>query len=116
MAKSTTIKVTTPDNKVFGAMAGHELIVGKAGLSYTHVLNEEPVGRRRLKPLDLGAMSNAIASEISLVSLLQNTDILTMLNRSEVTEDKALIFKISKMAVSLQIVTPGHGNYSIQGN
>jgi hypothetical protein len=113
--KAGSITVVTPDKKVLGAQVGQELIIGRTGYSYGTVLGEDAIGRRRLRHEELGKLSNVLTSEVSLVSLLQNTDVLAQLTRSEMPDDKALINKIEKMAVVLSMITQGHGNYSIVG-
>ncbi|HEY9793243.1 MAG TPA: hypothetical protein V6D22_22775 [Candidatus Obscuribacterales bacterium] len=110
-----SISVSTPDKKVLGAQVGQELIIGHTGYSYGTVLSEDAVGRRRLRHEELGKLSNVLTSEVSLVSLLQNTDVLAQLTRSELPDDKALVNKLEKMAVVLSMITQGHGNYSIVG-
>lgn len=107
--------VLTADEKVVGAQVGQEVIVGRAGYSFARVLGEDAVGRRRMRHLDLGNNSNVITSEVSLVSLLENTDILSRLARSPAVEDKAIVGKILKTAVALSMVTQSHGAYSIVG-
>jgi hypothetical protein len=94
---------------------GQETIVGRAGISFTRVLGEDAVGRRRMRHIDLGTATNVIASEVSLTTLIQNTDILNQLSRSESPEDKAIMTKVMKMAVALQMITQSHGNYSMAG-
>jgi hypothetical protein len=114
-SKGGSIIVITPEQKTLAAQVGQEIIVGRAGLSYTKVLGEDAVGRRRMRHIDMGRLSNAVISEVSLVSLLQNTDVLSQLMRSDAADDKALINKVEKMAVVLQFATGSHGNYSMVG-
>lgn len=112
-SKQTSLTISTDDQRHLGTQLGHELIIGKQTMSHTQVLNEEPVGRRRMRHNDLGKTHSVVSSEVSIVSLLQNTNLLSQLQRSQHPDDKAMLNKIMKMAVSLQLVTQKHGNYSI---
>jgi hypothetical protein len=113
--KTGSITVATPDLKSLRARVGQELIVGHTGMSFTRALNEDTVGRRKMHPFDDGRSTTGVSCEVSLVSLLQNTDLMAQLNRSQAPEDRAIMNKIEKMAVALQIITSAHGNYSIVG-
>lgn len=115
-SKLTGIHVITPDNKCIGAQVGQEVIVGKTSMSYTQVLNADAVGRRRMRHSDLGKSTSIISSEVSLISLLQNTNILSQMTRSVHPDDKAILNKVMKMAVALSITTQKHGNFSIVGH
>jgi hypothetical protein len=114
-AKQAPAMVVTADKRSVGAAVGQELIIGKAGYSFAKVLGEDAVGRRRMRHIDMGAHTNVISCEVSLVSLLENTEILSRLSRSQSPEDRAIVNKILKTAVALSIVTQSHGPYSIVG-
>jgi fibronectin-binding autotransporter adhesin len=110
---NASVTANIEGKKLIGLQAGHEVIIARSGASINKILGEEPVGRRRLKHSEITGSHTIVHSEVSLTSLLQNTNILSQLVRSNVGEDKQLIGKIMKMAVSLSIVTPHHGSYSM---
>ncbi|MBY0552611.1 MAG: hypothetical protein K2W95_35340, partial [Candidatus Obscuribacterales bacterium] len=110
---STSIKACLPGRKVLGVQAGQEIILGPKGLSLTKALSDEPVGRRRLTSIDLPTGHTFICSEISLVSFMQNSAVLSQLMRSASSSDRDLASRIMKMAVCLSMTTSSHGNYSI---
>lgn len=112
-SSTTGIVANIEGKKLIGLQAGHEVIIARSGASINRILGEEPIGRRRLRHSEISGSHTIINSEVSLTSLLQNTNILSQLVRSDTREDKALIGKIMKMAVSLSIVTPHHGSYSM---
>lgn len=114
-SKLASIKIATPEKRCLGVLLGQETIVGREGISYTRVLGEDAIGRRRMRHLALGTNATVITSEISLVSLLHNTDILSQISRSPMAEDKVILNKVLKMAVALSMITQGHGNYSMVG-
>ena len=110
---STSVVATVAAKKVVGLQVGHEIIIGPKGLSIGHTLSDEPIGRRRIKNEDLSSGHTYISSEISLNSLMLNSNILAQLIRSDDDADKELARKIMKMAVCLSLVTSGHGNFSM---
>lgn len=110
---STSVVATVAAKKVVGLQVGHEIIVGPKGISIGRTLSDEPIGRRRIKNEDLASGHTYISSEISLNSLMLNSNILAQLIRSEDEADKELAKKIMKMAVCLSLVTSGHGNFSM---
>jgi hypothetical protein len=53
-----------------------------------------------------------MCSEVPLVSLLQNSAVLSHLLNSGAKEDRAITAKLIKLAAVLQQVTAGHGAYA----
>jgi len=95
-------------------LVGQETILGREGISYTRALGQDAIARRRMRHVSLGGTS-VIASEVSLVSLIHNTEVLSHVAYSPMHEDKAILAKVMKMASILSMVTQRHGNYSMVG-
>lgn len=91
---------------------GTEVVVG---LSKNHVLDfvrKDLVGRRRIQIGDIktGSISSA---EVSLISLMNQSDLLRVIGKSQKAESRAVISKLLKMAACISVVTAGHGSYSV---
>jgi hypothetical protein len=78
-------------------------------------LKADTVGRRRIRSFDVAPGQSITRSEISLVSLLQNNEVLSKLLNSKNSSDRALAAKLLKMAACIQQVTGGHGSYAPVG-
>lgn len=111
-----SVKLVTAERKVVGSIVGQEMILSHARASLSSILSEEPVARRRMRHVEVAEKTGLTMCEVSLVSLIQNTDILSQMARSEHPEDKAILGRIMKMAVALQFATAKHGNYAMMGN
>lgn len=114
-SKQGSIRVLTPEQKCASAAVGQELIVGTAHTALSSVLSEDAVGRRRMRHMELSDKTALTTSEVSVLSLIQNTNVLSQLTRSQHPDDKAILNSVLKSAAALQIVTQRHGNYSIVG-
>jgi hypothetical protein len=115
-SKQGSVRIMTPEAKCAAASVGQEVIAGTARTSVSSVLSEEAVGRRRLRHLEVSDKTALTTSEVSVLSLIQNTNILSQMARSEHPDDKEILHHIIKSAAALQIVTQRHGNYSIIGH
>jgi hypothetical protein len=68
------------------------------------------IGRRKLARYEERG-SGVYVSEVSLISLIMNSEILTKIFHSEVPEDKSLSSELLKMAACVSIVTANHGTF-----
>lgn len=114
--KRTSISASVAGKKNVGVQIGQELIIGPKGLPLYRALSADPVGRRRMRNVDLPTGHSCYSSEVSLTSLLQNSPVLAYLIRSTDDEDRTIANRIAKAAVCLTIVTQGHGNYTMHGS
>jgi hypothetical protein len=114
--KGTSVVATVAGKRKIGLQVGHELIIGPKGISLSHALGEDPVGRRKLASLDLASGHTCISSEISLSSLMQNSPVLAQLLRSQDASEQDMARRIMKMAVCVSVVTSGHGSFSMMKN
>jgi len=99
-------------NRMVTVCAGQELMVGPTGTSLTKAVKGDLLGRRHIKSFDMAGNHSAMRSEVSLVSLMQNNNVLSRLVRSENDSDKEIAGKLMKMAAALSVVTGGRGAYS----
>ncbi len=70
----------------------------------------DTVGRRRLVRYDERG-SGIFVSEVSMISLIMDSELLSKLFQSAELEDKSLSSRILKMAACLSLVTSGHGTF-----
>jgi hypothetical protein len=95
--------------------AGHELLLGPNDGSLHKALKADPVGRRRIKNTDLPGGESIMTSEISLISLIQNTDVLRQLMNSDNAIDRRMAENLIKMAACITQVSSHRGSYSAVG-
>jgi hypothetical protein len=94
---------------------GHEVLLGPDDGSLTKALKSEPIGRRHIKRFDVAGGHSMTRCEFSLVSALQNADVLTRLMNSKSDSDREISDKLVKMAAVLTQVTAGRGAYAPVG-
>jgi hypothetical protein len=107
-AKSISIVV---GGKFFHIAAGEEVCLGQNGTAIVKSLMDDAVGRRRLQNIDVSSGHSLTRCEVSLVSLVQHSEVLTRIKDSTNPADKALAQKLVKMAACLSFVTAGHGPF-----
>ncbi|GEM_PF-2788132 len=100
------------DGQCVRLRSGQEVVVGATRGQVARSLHADRVSRRGVRTFDMSTAGRLVRSEVSLVSLLQNSAMLSHLLASEDREDKALVGKITKMAACLQAVTARRGAYS----
>ncbi len=91
--------------------SGHETIVGFEENSIKNVITSDGIGRRLPRHIDVPGGMKLERSEISLVTLMQQSDLLTKLVSSENSIDRGFSNKIIKMAALLTQITGKHGQY-----
>jgi hypothetical protein len=95
--------------------AGQEIIVGNDMDQVSKVLRTDKIARRKVKIFDLSQAGSVARSEISIVSVMHNSRILSRLLASGDAGDRALVEKLKKMAACLAQTTVSHGPYSVLG-
>ncbi|MBX9878540.1 MAG: hypothetical protein K2Y22_08795 [Candidatus Obscuribacterales bacterium] len=98
--------------KMISLNAGKQVMFGPTSEHVTRALGADPIARRRSMYFDLPGGKGASRCEISLVSLLQNTPVLTHLLKSTDLNDQALRERVIKMAACLAQTTSTHGPYT----
>ena len=98
-------------NRSVSVAVGEELVVGPDDGLLLKSMRADGISRRRSHSYEIGPEGKLVQSEISLISLMRNSAILSHLNNSVDREDRALIARLTKMAACLQTVTSGHGSY-----
>ncbi len=103
----------TVDSKPFNVVAGDESLIGNDLRSVYLSASKDMVGRRLAHFTELNNGQIVHFSEVSLMSLVQSTDLLSQLLSSNDAEDKALVKKLNKMAAILVQITSSHGLYML---
>src|SRR5579875_3999552 len=88
---------------------GQESLIGPNNGSVGKALKSEAIGRRRLKGVDFPGGHAMIRGEVSIVSLMQESDLLHRISTSKTAHDRALTVRLVKMAAVMQTVQAGHG-------
>jgi hypothetical protein len=96
--------------------SGGELVLGQTNGLVTAEVKADPVARRRVRLFDLPGAHVVARSEVSIVSLIQNSKLLSELVKSENESDRQLAEKMIKMAACLAQTTASHGPYSTTAN
>ena len=91
---------------------GEEVCLGNKNANLLQSMSEHQVGRRRVKAFDISSGLSATKCEFSIVSLMQNTNVLNQLLTSTDDSDRAIAGKLAKMAAALSFATQGHGPYA----
>jgi hypothetical protein len=91
--------------------AGHEVIVGQSDKLAQAALTDK-VARRKIHTTRISADRSVMTSEVSLVSLMQNSTALVKLMHSSNPADRALANKLIKTAACLMQVTGARGAYN----
>ena len=99
-------------NRYVAIAAGQEVLMSPSHVTLTKALKSEPLGRRLLKNFDISGGHSVTRCEVSLVTLLQNCEVLKRLMLSKNDNEQILAGKLVKMAAILSQVTAGRGAYS----
>ncbi|MCI0364544.1 MAG: hypothetical protein L0219_11705 [Phycisphaerales bacterium] len=94
---------------------GQEMLIGPDDGSVTKALKAEQIGRRHIRSIDIPGGHTITRCEVSLVSLMNLTEILSHMLNSKHSSDQAIAGKLMKMAAVLTQVQAGHGAYSPVG-
>ncbi len=89
--------------------SGQEVIFGEDNASIVRSIANDRVGRRRTELL--GASDSIFCSDVSIVHLMQTSEVLTRLRHSKTPEDRDIVGKVLKMAAAIQQVTTNRGPY-----
>lgn len=93
-------------------VSGQEIIVGASDGSLPRELKRDQIGRRHIKQVEAAKGTSILRSEVSLVSLLSQDKLLSVILKSKAPADRQLSHKLIKMAVCVNQVTVSHGAYS----
>jgi len=100
------------NGRSLGLSVGEELGVGNSKEDLRQALQNDNIGRRRVKQLAIDGDTQVVRSEVSLVSLLERSGVLTQLRANPDRDNRTLMTKIVKTAACLLQVTSRHGPYS----
>ncbi|MBX9685226.1 MAG: hypothetical protein K2X27_00915, partial [Candidatus Obscuribacterales bacterium] len=91
--------------------AGQESILSRDKEAILATYKRDAVGRRRVQHFNL-TTSTLATSEISIITLMASSPVLSAVAGSKDAENKELTAKLLKMAACLQVAVGAHGNYS----
>jgi hypothetical protein len=100
------------DKRTMSVAVGNELMLCPSSTNLDKVMRSDVTGRRRVHMTELPNGANIMTSEVSFISVLNGSTVLQQVFKSQNDTDKELSKKLSKMAVSLSVVTGHHGPYS----
>ena len=103
----------TVGNKPFHVLAGDESLASSELRSIYVSASKDMVGRRLTHYSELQNGEVVHFAEVSLMSLVQSSDLLTALMNSSEQEDQAVIRKANKMAAILVQISASHGLYEL---
>jgi hypothetical protein len=90
---------------------GEELIVSDHRLTLEEQTRSDGVGRRNFQTFPLAAGLHATVCDVSLVSLIRESQLLDSLRHPQTRSQKALAAKVLRNAAALHVVTQGRGAY-----
>jgi hypothetical protein len=99
-------------NRLIASSAGQEIILTRDDSSRRWALSQDNVGRRRTKSFDLADGQTITSSEVSLVSLAVDSQLVYLLLRSDRPDERALASKLVKMAACLAHAHSHHGPFA----
>jgi hypothetical protein len=100
------------DGKYVSIAAGHQISLGKTESEVKASIAQDPVSRRGLRAISMSSGHKLVTSEISLTSLLENSNVLRAMQRSNNTSDRVIANRVTKMAACLLMVTAKRGPYA----
>jgi hypothetical protein len=112
--KSGAVRLISGDKKV-DIVVGQEALIGQKE-NVGSAIKASNIARRRIKQTDLSKGKSFAQSDISMISLLQNHEILNTLVKSDGKIERDLTAKLLKMAACIHHVTSGRGAYALSGN
>ena len=105
---SVTVSV---GDQVITLASGEEIVVADHALSNEDMYRADGIGRRDFRDQMLPGGLHAARCDVSIFSLLANTDHLQALRHPGSALEKALAGKLLKTAAALQTITQTHGAY-----
>jgi hypothetical protein len=91
--------------------SGRELMLASGASNIHKAMSGDHIARRKIQIEQLTPMLSVATSDISLISLIQRSEVLNKLLHSTDAKDVVIGRKIAKMAACLMQVTAGRGNY-----
>lgn len=92
---------------------GEEIILADDLHAVKQVINHSPIARRKTEHFKLAGGKSAAHSEVSLVSVMNNSQLFKALLDSRLEYNKAVGDRIKKTAACLMLITNTHGAYKV---
>lgn len=107
---ASTVKVSSSSHFAH-VPVGSEIVIGPSKAKVLEFLKTDLVGRRRIQVGDVKS-GGFVSSEVSLISLLNQSDLMRAVGRSQHVQSKSMVNKLLKMAACISVVTAAHGGYN----
>lgn len=91
---------------------GAEVMISEEEDGLDDLLKTDLIARRNVRRIKLADGAAVMSSEVSVVSIIQQSILLNRLFNSLSDDDKAVSSKIAKTAVALSVVTGKHGVFT----
>jgi hypothetical protein len=92
---------------------GEEVIIASGKLQFQDVMLRDNIGRRRAHSHELTTGHTLVGSDISLLSLIQSSDILHQMLKSSQPSDRKVLDRLLKATACLVLTTGRRGAYGV---
>lgn len=113
-AESIQVRVAN-SNRSIPLSAGQESLISHNADQLTDFVANDNLGHRRTKHIDTKTGHKILKSEVSLISAMQQHQLLSDIMASDNDSDNRLESRLVKMAACLMVVTNNHGLYAQGG-
>jgi len=110
-SRGNSTRVYAGGNEIARISAGQEVVTATDGPALSTAISRIPVGRRRMELLTGNGSQIAARCDVSPLSVIQNSSVLTNLMHSSRNSDRAIVENVLKTAACLQMVSGHHGAY-----
>jgi hypothetical protein len=110
--KSAHSVVVFVNNRQIDVPVGQEAAFGSHDVAVAQAIKSDSVGRRRIRHVKMANNKAVMLSDVSLLSILQNSELLARIMDKNDSANKALRNKLLRMAAVLSTVTAKYGAYA----
>jgi len=110
-SRGNSTRVYGGGNEIARISAGQEVVTAMDGPALSTAISRIPVGRRRMELRTANGNQMVAHCDVSPLSVIQNSSVLTNLMHSSRNSDRAIVENVLKTAACLQMVSGHHGAY-----
>ncbi len=100
-------------DKFVSIVEGQEVAIGSNSETMLQQMKGDKVARRNVRGYDLPGGQHIACSEFAFVSLIQNSELLSKLTKSQDNDDRLIADRVFKMAACISYVTRNRGAYAV---
>ncbi len=100
-------------DKFVSIVEGQEVAIGSSSEAMLQQMKGDKVARRNVRGYDLPGGHHIACSEFAFVSLIQNSELLSKLTKSQDSDDRVIADRVFKMAACISYVTRNRGAYAV---